>query len=78
MGADVEVGDLFDEIRHEYPAKSVHLRFFLCRLRQGEPKPIECAAVAWVERDRLRDFAFPEADAALLRRLETSPSVWAL
>lgn len=77
LDVDVEVGVLFDEIRHEYPAKSVHLRFFLCRLRRGDPKPVECAAVAWVERERLRDFAFPEADAELLQRLETSPSVWA-
>ena len=70
-----EVGTLFEEVRHQYPAKSVHLRFYLCRLL-GEPRAVQCAAVAWVERNRLRDFAFPDADATLLQRLETTPSVW--
>lgn len=70
-----DVGPLFEEVRHEYPAKWVHLRFYLCRLK-GEPRAVECAAVAWVEQDRLRDYAFPAADATLLRRLETTPSVW--
>jgi mutator protein MutT len=70
-----EVGTLFEEVRHQYPNKAVHLRFYLCRL-QGEPRAVECAALAWIERHRLRDFAFPAADATLLRRLETTPSVW--
>jgi 8-oxo-dGTP diphosphatase len=75
LDVTVEVGTLFEEVRHVYPSKAVHLRFYLCRL-QGEPRAVECAAAAWVERHRLRDFAFPAADATLLQRLETTPSVW--
>ena len=76
LDAVVDVGPLFEEVHHEYPVKAVHLRFFLCRLRYGEPRAVDCAAVAWVERDRLREFAFPAADFTLIRRLETTPSVW--
>ncbi len=75
LDVTAEVGTLFEEVRHQYPTKAVHLRFYRCRL-QGEPRPVECAALAWVERNRLRDFAFPAADATLLRRLESTPSVW--
>lgn len=76
LDAVVEVGDLFEEVRHDYGVKSVHLRFFLCRLRSGEPRPVDCAAVAWVGRSGLKDFRFPEADATLIERLETTDSVW--
>lgn len=76
LGVDVEVGALFQEIRHEYPAKRVHLRFFACRLKTGEPQPVGCAAVAWVTREGLGGRAFPEADAALLENLKADVAVW--
>lgn len=76
LDVDVEVGALFEEVRHEYPGKAVHLRFYRCRLARGEPRAVDCAAVAWVTREQLRDFAFPEADATLLHRLEAASSVW--
>lgn len=76
LGVEVEVGPLFEEVRHEYPVKAVHLRFYRCHLPGGEPSAIGCAALAWVERGGLRSFAFPEADATLLARLESTPEVW--
>lgn len=76
LGVDVEVGELFEEVRHAYPTKSVHLRFYRCVLKSGEPRPVGCAAVAWTDRSGLRGFAFPEADERLLHRLERSPAVW--
>ncbi|MBL9128551.1 MAG: (deoxy)nucleoside triphosphate pyrophosphohydrolase [Verrucomicrobiales bacterium] len=77
LGVEVEVGELFDEVRHSYPTKSVYLRFYRCVLRSGEPRPVGCAAVAWTDRTGLRGFAFPEADERLLHRLGEGSSVWA-
>lgn len=78
LGVGVAVGALFEEVRHIYPAKSVHLRFYRCRLSSGEPHPIECAALAWVTRDQLGEYGFPEADSRLLERLGQEATVWGL
>lgn len=69
LGVEISVGELFEEITHSYPEKSVHLKFFLCALVSGEPQPLDCAAVRWITRNELKDFAFPAADARLLQRL---------
>ncbi len=69
----VEVGELIEEISHDYPDKLVLLRFFRCRLVSGEPKPVGCHALAWVTRDNFRSYPFPAADAVLLDKLDTIP-----
>lgn len=69
LGVEISVGELFEEIAHDYPEKSVHLKFFLCTLLSGEPQPLDCAAIRWIARDELKKFEFPAADAQLLERL---------
>jgi len=69
LGVEISVGELFDEIAHDYPEKSVHLKFFICKLVSGEPQPLGCAAVKWVTQTELADFEFPAADAHLLEKL---------
>ena len=77
LDVDISVGELFEEITHDYPQKSIHLKFFKCRLIQGEPKPIECAALAWIQKDELKNFPFPNADAQLLQKLKSPQQMWA-
>ncbi len=76
LAIDVEVGDLIEEITHEYPEKSVHLKFFKCRHVAREPHPHDVQALAWITRDELNDYEFPAADARLLDRLRTDESIW--
>ena len=78
LGVNVEVGALLESITHDYPGKRVLLRFFRCRLAAGEPepRPLGCAAVAWVGRAELSDYEFPAADARLLARIKTDPDLW--
>jgi mutator protein MutT len=76
LGVEVVVGQLFEEITHEYPEKMVHLQFFACRLAAGEPQPLGCAAVKWIGQAELNDYAFPAADATLLRKLKSAPNLW--
>ncbi|MFN0066888.1 MAG: (deoxy)nucleoside triphosphate pyrophosphohydrolase [Limisphaerales bacterium] len=73
LDCDVEVGECLAEIGHDYPEKSVLLRFHVCRLQDGEPRAVGCAAVAWVTREGLARHEFPPADAALLARLQAMP-----
>ena len=70
LGVDISVGELFAEIRHDYPEKSVHLKFFRCTLQHGEPQPLDCAAVKWITLAELDAHAFPAADAQLLAQLK--------
>jgi 8-oxo-dGTP diphosphatase len=76
LGIEVAVHELIAEITHAYPEKTVHLKFFHCGLLSGLPKPIHCAAVAWVKREELRLFKFPDADAKLLESLATCDVHW--
>ena len=69
LGIEVEVGELFEEIAHVYPEKSVRLKFFICKILSGEPQPLDCAAVKWVIKAELATFDFPAADARLLEKL---------
>jgi 8-oxo-dGTP diphosphatase len=71
LAIDVQVHGLFFEVRHTYPDKTIHLRFFECSLIRGEPQPIDCAACKWVTHEELGAHEFPAADAALIGRLAT-------
>jgi len=70
LGVEISVGELFEEISHDYPEKSVHLKFFICKLLSGEPEPLDCADVKWVTKMELADFEFPAADVQLLQKLK--------
>jgi mutator protein MutT len=72
LGVDIAVGKLFEEIFHAYPEKSVHLKFFLCMLVSGEPQPLDCAALKWIDKAGLGAHEFPAADARLLEKLKAS------
>jgi mutator protein MutT len=76
LGIEVEVKDLLESIQHDYPEKSVRLKFFRCILLKGEPSPIGCDAVAWVTAAQLAEYAFPEADLRLLGKLRASLQLW--
>ena len=69
LGLKISVGELFEEVVHAYPEKSVRLKFFICKILSGEPQPLDCAAVKWVTKVKLATFDFPAADARLLEKL---------
>jgi len=77
LGVEISVGEMFEEIAHDYPEKSVYLKFFRCRLLSGEPQPLDCAAVKWVDRSELDRHEFPAADAQLLAKLKSPREAWA-
>ena len=77
LGVEISVGTLFGEIAHDYPEKSIRLKFFRCRRLSGEPQPLDCAAVKWVDRSELDGHEFPAADAQLLAKLKSPREAWA-
>jgi len=69
LGMEIAVGELFEEITHDYNTKSVRLKFFVCQWLQGEPQALGCDEFKWVRQSQLADYAFPAADARLLKKL---------
>jgi mutator protein MutT len=69
IGIEVEVGEMFEEISHTYAERTVHLKFFTCKLISGKPRTLDCAAFKWVDKTELADFEFPAADTRLLEKL---------
>jgi mutator protein MutT len=69
LGVEISVGELFEEVSHAYPEKSVRLKFFICKLLSGEPQPLDCAAIKWIEKPEVDVHQFPAADARLLEKL---------
>lgn len=70
LGVEVAVHELLHECEHEYPLKTVKLHFFRCTLLRGEPRPIQCEALAWVTAPELSQYEFPPPDASLLESLQ--------
>jgi len=76
LGIEVKVGELVESVTHEYPGKTVHLKFFVCEWQKNEPQPLGCSEFKWVKAEELREYDFPEADARLLERLQNEPELW--
>jgi 8-oxo-dGTP diphosphatase len=65
------VGDRLHSVDWTYPDRRVRLTFYQCTV-EGEPRPLEGQEMAWVAPADLGRYAFPPADAQVLRRLEGS------
>jgi mutator protein MutT len=76
LGIEVEVNELVETIEHDYPEKSVRLKFFRCAWLRNEPRAIGCEDFAWVGRPQLSSYSFPPADAQLLQKLQTASVLW--
>lgn len=76
LGIDVQVCELLESLTHEYPEKTVVLKFFRCELKQHEPQALGCLDLKWITAAELRNYEFPAADARLLEKLERSSHLW--
>lgn len=59
----------FQQIRHDYPDKSVLLDFWLVREFAGEARGVEGQPVQWVSAAALRDYQFPAANVPIVEAL---------
>jgi mutator protein MutT len=76
LGIEADVHELVESITHDYPERSVHLRFFRCSWRRHEPQAIGCPDFRWITAAQLADHEFPAADARLLEKLRSTPTLW--
>jgi len=69
VGVDCSVGKLVYETSYHYPDISIKIKFYQCKLLSGEPQPLECAAVKWIEPSELSQYEFPPSDIKLIQIL---------
>ena len=69
----VDVGEELITLEHAYSHKRLRFVVHLCNWVSGEPQPLACQQVKWVEPAELANYPFPAANAriiaALLERL---------
>jgi len=56
-------------IEHPYPHRTIRLHCFACRILEGEPRAVDCAAWRWVSAEELRPEEFPVASRPLVEEL---------
>ncbi|HEX3797705.1 MAG TPA: (deoxy)nucleoside triphosphate pyrophosphohydrolase [Verrucomicrobiae bacterium] len=76
LDIEVTIHGLIQTLTHEYPGKLVQLKFFHCDWLQREPRALAVHDIAWVRREELVNYTFPEADAQLLQKLQATPEFW--
>jgi len=76
LGIEVSVGEMLEQVTHDYPEKTVHLKFFICHLKRGEPQPLGCPTFKWIGPEELEEHDFPAADTRLLAKLHETPELW--
>ncbi len=74
LGIEVEVEELVETIVHEYPEKTVVLKFFRCLWLANEAQNLGCLDHRWIKLEELSQFDFPPADARLLEKLRNLSS----
>ena len=68
LAVDVSVGRAQDVVFHRYPDRDVLLLFYRCALTRGEPRAVDCNAVAWATADEVPAYDFAGADRTFAAR----------
>jgi len=75
LAIDAEIGEEVFRVRHRYPDRHVEVVFFAVRSFRGTIRNQVFEAVEWVERAKLAEFDFLEADRELVRRIANAEIV---
>lgn len=70
LGIEIEVGEHLITIDHAYSHFHVTLNVHHCRHLNGEPQPIECDEVRWVNPNELDQYPFPKANVTIIAALQ--------
>ncbi len=55
---------------HSYEKFHLLMPLYVCRNWEGEPEPLEGQKLAWVRKEKLRDYPMPPADVPLIPILQ--------
>ncbi len=69
LDIQVDVGDVFMELTHEYPDITVRLTLFNASIAAGTPKLLEHVRLAWIRPAEIPQYDFCPADEKILKKL---------
>ena len=69
IGIKVSTSTPLMVIEHTYPDKKVRLDVHVVEDFEGEPSGLEGQAHQWIDKQNLREYAFPEANEAIIDKL---------
>jgi len=72
LAIEAEIGEEVFRLRHRYPDRNVEVVFFVVRRYFGTIRNRVFEAIAWVERSRLTEFNFLDADRGLVRQISNA------
>lgn len=74
LGIEVEVGKQLIAVDHAYSHFKVTLNVHHCRHLSGEPQPIECDEVRWIELADIDEYPFPQGNVKIIEALKREAS----
>ncbi len=66
----IAVGDRLTTITHDYKNFRVTLYVHFCQHLSGNPQPIECDEIHWVETSIMNQYQFPQANTEIINLLQ--------
>lgn len=77
LGVDVKIERRLLQVDHDYEMKSISLHLFQCSRLRGEPRPIGCDDLKWVDPQDLDRYRLPPPDVQILPFIKnlSSPSL---
>lgn len=69
LAIDVNVGDIFMEVTHEYPDLTVHLTLFHASVAKGVPQMLEHNDIRWITPAEIPEYDFCPADVEILEEI---------
>ncbi len=69
LDVEIQVGDVFLEVTHEYTDLTVHLTLFHASIVRGIPQKLEHQDLRWITTQEIENYAFCPADQVILDKL---------
>ena len=69
LDVEIQVGDVFLELTHEYTDLTVHLTLFHASIVRGIPQKLEHQDLRWITPQEIENYAFCPADQVILDKL---------
>ena len=69
LDVEIQVGDVFLEVTHEYTDLTVHLTLFHASIVRGIPQNLEHQDLRWITPEEIENYAFCPADQVILDKL---------
>ena len=70
LNIKIIIGDRLTTITHAYQTFNITLYVHNCQHLSGEPQPLECEEIHWVEPERLNQYQFPQANLQIIDLLQ--------